>query len=62
MYDFGGSFKDTKRNNNASMASLSTEVSEDECDDDEMPEPGIFFILSLNNILQILYDFELKTM
>lgn len=40
MYDFGGSFKDTKRNNNASMASLSTEVSEDECDDDEMPEPG----------------------
>lgn len=43
MYDFGGSFKgDAKRNNNASMASMSTEVSEDEADEDdfEMPEPG----------------------
>lgn len=40
MYDFGGSFKESKRNNNASMASMSTEVSEDECEDDEMPEPG----------------------
>ena len=41
MYDFGGSFKDSKvRNNNASMASMSTEVSEDEAETDEMPEPG----------------------